>query len=145
MKLFSFPWQRTRGWFFAVALAGFLTGYALAQFVDVPPARRPDVTDLNQQVATALEEHQDSAARYAAFYRVLAGRFARHQYKTTSRAAEVASRAADILNLPGVLKDIVAKQLNPILGTPGKLTAQQSETAAQILLALSTACQEVSP
>ena len=56
-------------------------------------------------------------------------------------AAAVAGRAADILALPGVLKQVVNDELNPLLGKPQPLTPDLAAQAAAKLRLLSAACR----
>jgi hypothetical protein len=112
-----------------------------------PLPAKPQVEDdaLVQRVRVALAGHENAAATYAGLYAVLAERLESDAYATTNEAAEVAGRAADILNVPGVLEDVVSDELDPLLGTPGPLTPDMRTNAARRLRALSDACREVSP
>ena len=128
--------------FVGTALAGVVLGFVLGIYCDRPPeTRHPAAKNLTRQVAQALNGDERAAGQYAAFYNLLADRFEADAYETTTRAAQVAGRAAEILQLPGYLKEIVGKELNPHLGTPGPLSAQQSEAAAKSLRELANACQ----
>lgn len=110
---------------------------------DASPPPHPVPSDLSERVSTALAGHEDAALKYAGLYAVLADRFEAGAYETTSEAAAVAGRAADVVGLPGVLKEVVDDELNPLLGTPQAVTPELAVEAAARLRALSAACREV--
>jgi hypothetical protein len=98
--------------------------------------------ELNVKVREALRENPQAAMTYAGLYAILAARFEAGAYSTTSEATAVAGRAADILQVPGLLKEIVNDELNPLLGKPQTLTPELRARASERLRALSTACRE---
>ena len=109
---------------------------------DVPkPGPARDVA-LEDRVRTALVGRPDEALTYAGLYAVLTDRFEKREYETTAEAAAVAGRAAEILAVPGLLKEVVNDELNPLLGKPGPVTPELAAKAAAKLRALSTACRE---
>lgn len=111
-----------------------------------PPAPRPAPSPdggLTPRVCAALDGHKEDALAYAGLYAVLADRFEKREYETTAEAAAVAGRAADILAVPGLLKQIVNDELNPLLGKPQAVTPELARAAAAKLRALSAACREV--
>lgn len=108
---------------------------------DVAPGPQPDAA-LMQHVRAALDGRRDDALAYAGLYAVLADRFERGTYDTTSEAASVAGGAADILAVPGLLKEVVNDELNPLLGKPQPVTPELAARAAAKLRALSVACRE---
>jgi hypothetical protein len=73
---------------------------------------------------------------------VLASRLDAGAYSTTSEAAEVAGRAAEILKAPGLLKEIVNGELNPLLGKPQPLTPELRKQSSDVLRKLAAACKE---
>lgn len=106
-------------------------------------APRPaPATELDARVREALREQPQAAITYAGLYAVLAARFEAGAYSTTSEAAAVAGRAADILEVPGLLTEIVNDELNPLLGKSQPLTPELRAQASDRLRALSTACRE---
>jgi hypothetical protein len=109
-----------------------------------PSPDRPLPVDgaLLQRVKGPLAGRRDDALAYAALYAVLAERFESGAYATTSEAADVAARAAEIIRLPGVLKEVVNDELNPVIGKPQPITPERAAQAAATLRALSTACRE---
>lgn len=124
------------------AAALFVAGcFQIPSPPDASPNPRPDAA-LAQRVRTALDGHPEDALAYAGLYAVLADRFERKTYATTSEAAAVAGRAADILAVPGLLKQIVDDELNPLLGKPQPVTPDLAAGAATKLRALSAACRE---
>ena len=105
------------------------------------PRPSPDAA-LSERVRTALDGREEDALAYAGLYAVLADRFEAGHYETTAEAAAVAGRAADILAVPGVLKEIVNDELNPLLGKPQPITPDLAAKAAATLRDLSSACRE---
>jgi len=122
----------------ALVLAGC---FQLTAAPEVAPEPKPDAA-LSARVRTALDGHTDDALAYAGLYAVLADRFDRKSYATTSEAAGVAGRAADVLAVPGLLKQVVDDELNPLLGKPQPVTPELAAQAAAKLRALSAACRE---
>jgi hypothetical protein len=108
---------------------------------DASPAPSPDA-GLKQRVYSALNGRKQDALAYAGLYAVLADRFEKREYDTTAEAAAVAGRAADILAVPGVLKQVVNDELNPLLGKPQPVTPELAAQAAAKLRNLSIACRE---
>ncbi len=118
-----------------------LTGCFQVPSDDAGP--RPAPTDeLAAKVREALREKPQDAAIYAGLYAVLASRLEAGAYSTTPEAAAVAGRAADILQVPGVLKEIVNEELNPLLGKPQPLTPKLRAQASGALRKLAAACEE---
>lgn len=131
--------------YLAVALLAGLAGFAAGRGL-LPASIDPPTDDtLVRQVATALDGHETMAGQYAAFYELLADRLEAGAFPTTQRAGEVAAFAARLLELPGVLEEIVNDSLNPHLGTPGPLTADLARAAAHQLRALAAACRAAIP
>lgn len=107
------------------------------------PSPRPEPSDqLTQRVQVALKDHPTDAFTYAGLYAVLADQIAANHYQSTSEAAAVAGRAAEILQVPGVLREVVDDELNPLLGTSQPLTPELCEKASAKLHSLSIACKE---
>jgi hypothetical protein len=98
--------------------------------------------NVSQAVRTALAGRPDDALTYAGLYEVLADRLEANVYPTTTEAAQVAGRAADILRVPGSLKQVVNDELIPLIGKPQPLTPELCAKAAAKLRALSAACRE---
>lgn len=98
-------------------------------------------TSLARKVETALRGRTDDALTYAGFYANFADRLEARSYATTTEAAAIAGRTADILAVPGLLKEIVNDELNPLIGTPQPLTPELASQAAEKLRELSRACR----
>ncbi len=124
----------------AIAAAVFLSGCFAS------PHTRPVTPELPGGIAArvhkALADRPEDAASYAGLFEVLALRFDAGKYQTTSEAAAVAKRSAEILSVPGVLKDVVNEELNPLLGTPRPLTREISSQAASRINVIARACRE---
>ena len=131
--------------YLAVALLAGLAGFATGRGL-VPHSTDPPTDDtLVRQVATALDGQEAMAGQYAAFYELLADRLEAGAFPTTQHAGEVAALAARLLELPGVLEEIVNDSLNPHLGAPGPLTVDQARAAAHQLRDLAAACRAAIP
>jgi len=122
------------------------TSLVLAGCFQVPAddaVPRPAPTaELSEKVREALRGKPQAAITYAGLYAILASRLDAGSYSTTSEAAAVARRAAEILQVPGLLKEIVNESLNPLLGTPQPLTPELRDQAGEVLRKLSAACEE---
>jgi hypothetical protein len=122
------------------------TSIVVAGCFELPPdnavPRPAPANELARKVQKALHERPEDALAYAGLYSVLADRFEAGAYSTTSEAAAVAGRAAEILRIPGLLKSIVNDKLNPLLGKPQPLTPELREQASKSLRELAAACKE---
>jgi hypothetical protein len=126
-----------------VPLAALLVLAGCFQVPTDDAGARPAPSDqLAATVRKALRENADDALTYAGLYTVLASRLDAGAYSTTSEAAAVAGRAADILQVPGVLREIVNDKLNPLLGTPQPLTPELRKQSSDVLRKLAAACRE---
>ena len=126
------------------SLAGvlLLAGCFRVPSADAPkPAPTGDAA-LVERVGAALDGRPDDALTYAGLYAVLADRFEKREYESTGEAAAVAGRAAEILEVPGLLNEVVSAELNPLLGKPSPVTPELAAKAAAKLRALSSACRE---
>src|SRR5690606_10290125 len=108
----------------------------------VSPKPQPADPDLTSRVKVALRERPDDALLYAGLYAALADRFAQQRDATTTEAAAIAGRAADLVDVPGVLTAIVDDELTPLLGKPQPITPELAEQASAKLRDLSNACRE---
>lgn len=135
------PFSRKRRIKVLAALIAFLMAGCFA-VPEASPEPTPSSGDLGKRVRVAFAGHEHEALKYAGLYAVLADRIDGKQYATTSEAAAIAGRAADILRVPGVLKEIVNDELNPLLGKPQPLTPELSSKASEKLRSLAAACKE---
>jgi hypothetical protein len=132
---------RLRRLLIPIALPALLAGCFTAPSNHASPQPGPP-QDLLNKVETALAGHRGDAMTYAGLYAVLADRLEDKAYATTSDAAGVAGRVADILHVPGLLKQVVNEELNPLFGKPQPLTPELAAKAAAKLRELSAACRE---
>jgi hypothetical protein len=132
--------DRTRRPVYLISLLAALAGAGCFRLPD-KPVPQPEA-DLAPRVRAALAGHQQDALTYAGLYAVLADRFESRAYATTAEAAAVASRVAETLAVPGLLKQVVGDELNPLIGKPQPLSPDLAAKAAAKLRALSAACRE---
>lgn len=127
------------------SLGGVGVALLLAGCFAVPPqpgpAPAPDGS-LANRVRVALAGRKEDALTYAGLYALLADRFDARADATTAEAAAVAGRAADLLAVPGLLKEVVNAELNPLLGKPQPVTPELAAQASAKLRGLSAACRE---